>query len=144
MNEIIKKILEGNKFMSEMHLRLPGFIYCACGSFYKTKKRTKKFKETGNSRYIYQNQLDKVCFQHDMADEDFQNVRSRKASNKVLCDKAFNIAKKKKYDEYQHKRASVVYKCFDKKSLGANTSGGAVTYANKSDINKETLSKRQF
>ena len=50
--------------MPEMHLTKPGFTYSACGTFTKNKERIKKFKE---SRYIYQNELDKTCFWHDMS-----------------------------------------------------------------------------
>ena len=54
MNEIVNKfLLAGNKFMSEMYLRQPGFMYCACGPFTKNKERIEKFKETVDSRYIY-------------------------------------------------------------------------------------------
>ena len=72
MNEIVNKfLLAGDKLMPEMHLRQPGFTYSACGSFTKNKERIRKFKETRDSRYIYQNKLDKVCFQNDMAYGDF-------------------------------------------------------------------------
>ena len=75
MNEIVRKfLLAGDKFMSEMHLRQSGFIYSACGPFTKHKERIQKCKETGNSRYIYQNELYKVCFQNDMAYEDFRDL----------------------------------------------------------------------
>ena len=50
-----------------MHLRQPKFIYSGCGSFTKNKERIQKFKETENTKNIYRNELDKVCFQHDMA-----------------------------------------------------------------------------
>ena len=67
MNEIINTFLSaGYKFIPEMHLREPGFTYSTCGPFIKNKERIKKLKETGNSRYIYQNELDKACFQHDI------------------------------------------------------------------------------
>ena len=67
MNEIVNKfLLTGDKVMFEMHLRQPGFTYSACGPFTKNKERIQKFKETGDSRYIYQNKLDKACFHHDM------------------------------------------------------------------------------
>ena len=67
MNEIVNKfLLSGNKFMPEMRLRQPGFTFSDCGPFTKNKERIKKFKETEDSRYIYQNGLDNVCFQHDM------------------------------------------------------------------------------
>ena len=65
-------LLAGDKFMPKMHLRQTGFTYSACGSFTKSKERIQKFKETGDSRYIYQNELDKACFQHDMANGDFK------------------------------------------------------------------------
>ena len=41
-----------------MHFRQFGFTYSACGPFAENKERIQKFKETGNSRYIYQNKLD--------------------------------------------------------------------------------------
>ena len=68
MNEIISKfLLEGNKFMPEMHLRQPGVTYSVCGPFTRKKrKEEKKLKKTGDSRYIYRNELDKAYFQHDM------------------------------------------------------------------------------
>ena len=63
MNDIIHKVLlAGDKCMPEMHLRQPGFTYNACGPFTKNKQRIQKFKETGDSRYIYKNELDKACF----------------------------------------------------------------------------------
>ena len=68
MNDIINKfLLVEDKFMPEMHLRQPGFTYSGCGPFTKNKERTKKFKQTGDSRYISKNELDKACFHHDMA-----------------------------------------------------------------------------
>ena len=67
MNEIVKKfLLVGDKFMPEMHLKQPGFTYSACGLFTKNKERIQKFKETRDTRYIYKNELDKACFQHNM------------------------------------------------------------------------------
>ena len=87
MDKIINKfLLAEDKFMPEMHLRQPGFTYNACGPFSKNKKRIKKFEETGDSRYIYQNELDKACFKHDMAHGD---LNRRIAADKVLRDKAF-------------------------------------------------------
>ena len=93
MNEIVSKLLlVGDKFMPEMHLRQPGFTYSACGPFTKNTERIQKFKETGYSRYIYQTKLDKACFQHDMGYADFKDLTRRTASDKILQDKAFNIA----------------------------------------------------
>ena len=117
MNEIVNKFfLAGDKFMPEMHLKQPGFTYSACGPFTKNKERIQKFKETGDTSYIYKNKLDKACFQHDMAYGDFKDLARRTASDKVLRDKAFNIAKNPKYDGYQRGLASMVYKFFDKMS----------------------------
>ena len=122
MNTIVNKLLlAGDKFMPEMHLRQPGFPCNACGPFTKNKERIKKFKEIRDSRYIYQNELDKACFQHDMAYGDFKDLTRRTASDKILRDKAFNIAKNPKYDGYQCGLTSMVHTFFDKK-----TSGGAV------------------
>ena len=102
--------------MPEKHLKQPGFTYSARGPFTRNKERIQKFKETGDTNYIYKNELDKVCFQHDMAYGDFKDLKRRTASDKILRDKAFNIAKNPKYDGYQRGLASMVYKFFDKKS----------------------------
>ena len=94
MNDIINKfLLAGDKFIPEMHHRQPGFTYSGCVLFNKNKKRIKKFRATGDSRYIYKNKLDKACFQHGMAYEDFKDLAKRTAADKVLRNKAFYIAK---------------------------------------------------
>ena len=63
MNEIINKfLLIEDKFMSEMHLKEPGFTYSACGPFTKNKERIEKFMQTGNTDFIYKYELDKACF----------------------------------------------------------------------------------
>ena len=74
--------------MSQMHLKQPGFTYSACGPLTKNKERIQKLKETGDTSYIYKNELDKVCFWHDMAYGDFKDLARRTASDKVLRDKA--------------------------------------------------------
>ena len=121
MNDILNKfVLAGDKFMPEIHLKQPGFTYSACGPFTKNKERIQKIKKTGDSRYIYRNELDKACFQHDMAYGDFKNLAKRTAADKVLRDKSFNIAKDPKYDGYQRRLASMVYTFFDKKAPGGD------------------------
>ena len=105
--------------MTEMHLKQPGLTYSACGPFTKNKERIQKFKETGDTSYIYKNELDKACFQHDMAYGDFKDLKRRTASDKILRDKAFNIAKNPKYDGYQRGISSIVYKLFEKKTKGS-------------------------
>ena len=74
MNEIENTfLLVGDKFIPEMHLKQPtlldksGFTYCACGPFTKNKEKIEKFMQTGNTNFTYKNELDKACFQHDMA-----------------------------------------------------------------------------
>ena len=86
-------LLVGDKFMPEMHLRQPQFTYSACGTFTKHKQRIQKFKETGDANYIYKNELDKACFAHDAAYSDSKDVTKRTVADKILRDKAFNIAK---------------------------------------------------
>ena len=76
-------------------------------------------KKTGDTNYIYKNELHKVYFQNDMTYGHFKDLVRRTASNKVLKDKAFNIAKNPKYDGYQGGLASMVYKYFNKKSQGS-------------------------
>ena len=93
-------------------------------------KIVQTFKETGDSQYIYQNDLDKACFQHDMAYGDFKDLTRTTASDKIFCDKAFNIAKNSRYDGYQRGLASMACTFFDKK-----TSGG--TFKNEIMSNNE-------
>ena len=122
MNETVNKfLLARDKFMLEMHLKQPWFTYSACGPFTKNKERIRQFKETGHTSYIYKNEFDKACFQHDMAYRDFNDLKRRTASDKSLRDKSFNIAKNPKYDGYQRGLASMVYKFFDKTSAGSGT-----------------------
>ena len=129
MNEIVNKfLLVGDKFMQEMHLKQPGFTYSACGPFTKNKERIQKFKETGDTSYIYKNELDKAFFQHHMAYGDFKDLAKRTIADKVLRDKAFKVASDQKYDGYQRGLASIVYKFVDK-----NTKGGRITN-NKENI----------
>ena len=111
MNKIINKfLLAGDKFMPEMHLKQPGFTYSACGPFTKNKERIEKFMQTGNTDFIYKNELDRACFQHDMAYGKSKDLEKRTQSDKVLRDKAFKIAKNPKYDDYQRGLTSMIYK----------------------------------
>ena len=105
--------------MSEMHLRQPRFVHSACGPFTRHKERIKKIKQTGDTRYIYRNELDKACFQHDSAYADHRDLINRTKSDKMLRDKAYDIASNREYDGYQRGLASMVYKFFDKKSTGS-------------------------
>ena len=109
-------MLVGDKFMPEMHLRQLQFTYSACGPFTNNKERIQKFKELEIKKYIYRNELDKACCQHNMAYGDFKDFARRTAVDNILKDKAFNIVKDSKYDGYLRGLASMVYKFFDNKS----------------------------
>ena len=120
MNNIINKfLLAGDKFMPEMHLRQPRFVYGACGPFTRHKERIKKFKQTGDTRCIYRNGLDKACYQHDSAYADHKDLVNRTEADNVLRDKAYDTASNPEYDGYQRGLACIVYKFFDKKSTGS-------------------------
>ena len=102
MNEIAGKfLLPGDKFMPEIHLKQPGFTYSACSPFTKNKERIEKFIQTENTDFIYINDLDKACFQHDMAYGKSKDLARRTESVKVLRDKALEIPSNPKYDGYQ-------------------------------------------
>ena len=96
--------------MPEMHLKQPGFTYSACGSFTKNKERIEEFMQTWNTDFIYKYELDKACFQHNMAYGKSKDLVQRSQSNKVLKDKAFKIANDPKYEGYQRGLASMIYK----------------------------------
>ena len=98
MKQLVNKfLLARDKFMPEMHLREPGFTYSRCGPFNRNKQRIQKFMQTENTNYIYRNELDKACFQHDMAYGKYKNLEKTTQSDKVLKEKAFAIANNPKY-----------------------------------------------
>ena len=132
-NVINKFLLVGDKFMPEIHLRQSQFTYSACGPFTKHEQRIQKFKETGDTNYIYMNELDKVCFTHDAAYSDSKGLTKRTVADKILKNKAFDIAKDPKYDGYQRGLASMVYKFFDSKVSG---SGAKLTLQNEQLANE--------
>ena len=101
--------------MPEMHLRQLQFVYSACGPFTDIKNT----RLLGDTRYIFRNELDKACFQHNSAYADHKDLINRTKSDKVLRDKAYDIASNPEYDGYQRGLASMVYKFFDKKSMGS-------------------------
>ena len=102
--------------MPEMHLKQSGFFYSSRGPFTKNKERIEKFMKTGNTDFIYKNELDKACFQHDMAYGESKDLARRTRSDKVLRERAFKTASNPKYDAYQKGLFSIVYKIFDKKA----------------------------
>ena len=74
--------------------------------------------QTGNTYYIYKNDFDKACFQHDMVYGKYKYLTKRTQSDKVLKGKTFNIAGNPNYDRYQRGLASMVFRYFDKISTG--------------------------
>ena len=141
MNEIINKfLLVGDKFIPEMHLRQPGFTYSACGPLRKNKERIEKFTQTGNTNFIYKNELNKACFQHDLAYGKSEDLVRRTQSDKVLRDKAFKIASDPKYGGYQRGLASMIYKFFDKKSKGSGITNES-NYQLANELHKPIIKK---
>ena len=104
--------------MLEMDLRQSGFTYSACELFTRNKQKIQKFMQTGDTNDIYKNELDKASFPHGMASGKYKELQKRAQSNKVLKDKAFEIANNPRYDGYQRGLVSMAYKFFDKKSKG--------------------------
>ena len=94
--------------MPEMHLKQPGFTYSACGPFTKNKERIEKFMQTGDTNFIYKNELNKACFQHDITYGKSKDLSKRTQSDKVFRDKEIKIASDPKYDGYQRGVASMV------------------------------------
>ena len=116
MNNIINKfLLAGDKFMPELHLRQPQFVYSVCGPFTRHKERIKEFKRTDDTRLLYRNELDKACFKHDAAYAKYKDVENRLISDQKLRNSAYDIASNPKYDGYQRGLASMVYKFFNSK-----------------------------
>ena len=118
-NSIINKfLLTGDKFMPELHLVDPIVKKIVhVDHFQNTHKEFKIFKIQAS--YIYNNDLDKACFQHDMAYNKFKDLEKRTQSGIVLKNKTLKIASNPKYNGYERGLASMVYKFFDKKSKRA-------------------------
>ena len=117
MNKIINKLLlTGVKLMPELHLKQPGFTYSTCGAFTKHRERIQKFKERGNLKQLYRNELDKACFAHNAAYEDSKGLEKRTISGAILKDRADEIARNRGYDGYIRALVGMVYKFFDKKT----------------------------
>ena len=102
--------------MAELHLKQPVFSYSACGPFTKHRERIQKFRETGDLKHLYRNELDKACFALDAAYSDSKDLAKRSISDKILKDRAYEIAKNRNFDGYQRALASMVYKFFYKKT----------------------------
>ena len=101
-----KFLLAGDEFMSGIHLKHSRFTYNACGPFTKNKERIETFMKTGNTQFIYKDNLDEACFQHEMIYGESKDLARTPQSDKTLRDKAFEIASNLKYDGYQRRLAS--------------------------------------
>ena len=99
--------------------------------------------QTGNTDFIYKNELDKACFQHDMAYGKSKHLAKRTQSDKFLRDKAFKIASDPKYDGYQRGLASMVYKFFDKKSKGSSITNEP-NYQLANELHKPIIRKKKL
>ena len=116
MNEIMSTfLLLGDTFMPEMQLKQSSFTYSGCDPFSRDKERIEKFMQTRNTG----NELDKACFQHDMAYGKSKDLAKKTQSHKILRYKAFKIASDPKHDGYQRGLASIVFNFCDKKSSGS-------------------------
>ena len=111
------------------------------GPFTINKERIKKFKETGDTNYIYKNELDKACFQYDVAYGDFKDLAERTAADKVLRNKALKIGSDQKYDGYQRGLASMVYKFFDKTSSGGMIANNKENIQLSDELHKPIIKK---
>ena len=101
MNKIINKfLLTGDKFMPELHLKQPGFTYSVCGPFTKHSERIQKFKETGNLKHLYKNELDKAWFAHNATCSHSKDLAKGTISDKILKDRAYEIARNRQHDGY--------------------------------------------
>ena len=110
------------------------------GPFTRNKERIGQFMQTGNTNFIYKNELDKACFQHDMAHGKSKNLAKRTQSDNVLRDKAFEIASDPKYNGYQRRLASIVFKFFDKKSSGSGVANEP-NYQLTNELHKPIIKK---
>ena len=95
--------------MSELHLKFTR-------PFTKHRERIQKYRETSNLKYLYRNELDKACFAHDAAYSDSKDLAKTTISDKVLKYRTYEIARNSGYDGYQRALASIVYRCFTKKT----------------------------
>ena len=92
MNEIVNEnLMTGDKLMSKLHLRQPGFTYSACGSFTRYSENIKKLKKTGHTSYIYKNQLDKPCFAHDASYTNSKDIHKRNVSDQVFKHRSYKL-----------------------------------------------------
>ena len=127
-----------------MLLKQPSFTYGACGPFTKIKERIEKLMQTRNTNFIYKNELDNACFQHDMAYGKTKDLVKITQSDYILKDKVFKIASDSNYDDYQRGLASMVYKFFDKKSASLNKSASFDKFSKGSGIANKSANEPNY
>ena len=111
MNKIINKyLLTGDKFMPEFRLKQLAFTQSPCGPFTKNRERIQEFRETGNLKHLYRN-----AHAHDAIYSDSKDLVKITISDKILKDKADEIAKNCEHNGCQRALASMAYKFYDKK-----------------------------
>ena len=123
--------------MPELHLKEPRFTFSAYGLYTNHCERIQKSRETGNLKHLYRNELNKACFAHDAAYCDSKDLAKRTISDKILKDRAYEIARNRGYDGYQRALASMVYKFFDKKT----GSGASVNEQLAEEVHKQVTKK---
>ena len=109
MNQIVYKFsLAGAKFMSGLHSRQAEFTGSTCREFEKHRESFNKFKEPDDLKYIHKNKLDKACLDCDDASAIGKYLAKLTVSDKVMKDKAYEIALNPKYDGYQKGLAGIM------------------------------------
>ena len=98
--------------------------------------------QTGNTDFIYKHELNRACFQHDMAYGKSKDLAKGTQSDKVLRDKAFKIANDPKYNGYKRGLFSMVYKFFDKRSSGSGADAEP-NYQPADELHRQIIRKFQ-
>ena len=140
-NDIINKfLLIGDKFMPERHLWDPKVKkYSACGPFTKHTERIQKFLNTSLLSEIYKNELDKACFQHDMAYNNYKRLKGRTQSDIALKNKAYKIAVNPNYNGFQRALASMVWTFFNERSKKVLSGSGIENKQLADELHKQII-----
>ena len=146
MNKIVNKCLfAGDKCVPVLHLRQPGFIYSACGTFTKHRERIQIFRAAGALKHLYRNELDKGCFDHHTAYSDSKDLAKRTVSDKIMKDTGYEIAINPKYNGHQRGLASILHKFFVKKkgqgAIATSKVGASVNEELDEELHKPVIIK---
>ena len=102
--------------MPQLHSIQTGFTYSVSRPFSIHLHKIQEFRETGNLKHFYRYELDKACFAHDAAYFEGKDLAKKTISAKILKNRAYELARNRKYDEYQRALASTVYNFLHKKT----------------------------